>query len=221
MTSDAASGGNGRTGYGGDVTLRLAVLGDSIAFGQGTARAEDRPAARLTRGLAGHDVEVTTRVFAVSGARSAGLGAQVDRALPWQPDLAVVVIGANDLTHRTPVERAARDLGDAVRRLVEQGAEALVAPAPDLSVVPHVPPDVRALVRAGSLLLREAQVRAVRAAGGHVADHDGTSDSFAADPGGLFSADGFHPSADGYRVIADALLPDLLALARSRDGRRP
>jgi len=208
------------------MTLRLAVLGDSIAFGQGAARPEDRPAALFTRGLAASDIEVTARVFAVPGARSAGLAAQVERAVSWRPELAVVVIGANDLTHRVPVRTAAQALGEAVRRLREHGAEVLVAPAPDLSIVPQVPRAARSLVRAGSLWLRQAQARAVRDAGGHVADHGDTTESFAADPAMHFSADSFHPSSAGYQVIAGALLPDLVALARdltgvSGDGTRP
>jgi lysophospholipase L1-like esterase len=193
------------------VTLRLALLGDSIAFGQGARRQEHRPAALLARGLAGHGLEVGTRVFAVRGARSAGLAAQVDKAVAWQPDLAVVVIGANDLTHRVPPEQAARDLGAACRRLRQVGAEVVVAPAPDLSAVPQVPPALRPVVRAGSDLLRLLQSEAVLAAGGRVADGDGsTSAAFAADRS-LFSGDSFHPSGAGYRVIVDALLPLVLA----------
>jgi lysophospholipase L1-like esterase len=65
-------------------------------------------------------------------------------------------------------------------------------------------------VRAGSRRLRDLQVDAVRAAGGRVADAEGrTSELFAADRG-LFSDDQFHPSGDGYAVIADALLVELL-----------
>jgi lysophospholipase L1-like esterase len=192
------------------VTLRLALLGDSIAFGQGAHRQEDRPASRLARALTSHGVDVDTRVFAVRGARSAGLAAQVDGALAWRPDVAVVVVGANDLTHQVPPERAARDLGAAVRRLTDAGAEVVVAPAPDLSAVPHVPPALRPVVRAGSDLLRSQQTEAVLAAGGRVADADGsTSAAFAADRS-LFSGDSFHPSSAGYRVIVDALVPVVL-----------
>ena len=195
------------------MTLRLAVLGDSIAHGQGASRAEDTPARRLATALARHGVEVQPRVFAVPGARSPGLDAQVDRAVAWEPDVAVVVIGANDVTHRTPVERAAQHLGGAVRRLREAGARVVVAPAPDLSVVPHVPPAVRPVVQAASATLRAGQVAAVEAEGGVVADGDErTALAFAADPA-LFSGDLFHPSSAGYAVIADALLPAVLAAA--------
>jgi lysophospholipase L1-like esterase len=196
--------------------LRLAVLGDSIGFGEGATRPEDRPAARLSRALEDRGSPVTTKVLAVPGARSADLRGQVDRAVTWHPDIAVVVIGANDLGHRVPPAQAARDLGDAVRRLREAGADVVVAPAPDLSVVPQVPEAYRALIKAGSEKLRAQQVEAVVAAGGRVADRDGaTSTAFRADAS-LFSGDDFHPSSAGYAVIADALLPEVLAVVDDR-----
>jgi lysophospholipase L1-like esterase len=192
-------------------TLRFAVLGDSIAHGQGASRPADRPAARLARALEERGVPVTTEVYAVPGARSAALRAQVDRALGWRPDVAVVVVGANDLTHRVPPAAAARDLGDAVRRLRKAGAEVVVAPAPDISIVPHVPEAYRGLVRAGSALLRAQQVEAVLAAGGRVADRDGSTSTAFRNDASLFSGDSFHPSSAGYAVIAGALLPEILA----------
>lgn len=195
---------------------RLAVLGDSIAWGQGAARERDRLAPRLADGLALRGIEVDVEVFAVPGARSAGLAAQVSAALAWSPALAVVVIGANDLTHRAPVADAVRALADAVRRLRDADVEVVVAPAPDLSAVPHVPVFLRDAVRAAGESLRQRQVAAVVEAGGHVADPDQrASRAFAGDPS-LFSADRFHPSSAGYAVIADALMPALLVAADRR-----
>ena len=72
--------------------LRLALLGDSIAVGQGATRDADTPRVRLVEGLAAEGIDATARVFAVSGSRSSALRRQVDRALPWEPDLAVIVI---------------------------------------------------------------------------------------------------------------------------------
>jgi lysophospholipase L1-like esterase len=207
------------TGYDRHMPLRLALLGDSIAFGQGAARHGDTLASRLVDGLLDHGVDAAARVFAVPGARSTGLRPQVDRALSWEPHAVVLVIGANDLTHRVLPEQAARQLHTAVRRLRDRGSAVVVAPAPDLSIVPTVPAAMRGLVRAGSWLLREHQVRAVEAAGGRVADRDDrTSAAFAADRS-LFSGDSFHPSSAGYAVIAGALLPELVA-AVAESGRR-
>jgi lysophospholipase L1-like esterase len=195
-------------------TLRLAVLGDSIAYGTGATRGADTLGPRLVATLEAAGVRVEHRVFAVPGAVSADLAAQVERARAWRPQLVVVVIGANDLTRLVPPERAAAALGSAVRTLHAAGAQVVLAPAPDLSIVPHVPPFLREVVRAGSAVMRSAQVRVVRAEGGLVADADGaTSAAFAADPR-LFSADRFHPSSAGYAVIADALAPVVEDAAR-------
>lgn len=197
------------------MTLRLAVLGDSIAAGQGASRREDTLAERLLRGLADAGVDATARVFAVSGARSSGLRGQVDRALDWRPHVAVVVVGANDVTHRTPPEAAARALAETVRRVRSVAAEVVVAPAPDLSAVPHVPPAMRAAVRAASDRLRKRQIAAAAAEGARIADGDAsTSDAFHADPS-LFSADRFHPSSAGYALIAHGLLPHVIGAARA------
>lgn len=195
-------------------TLRLAVLGDSIAYGTGASRSADTLGPRLVAALSDAGVRVEHRVFAVPGAVSADLPAQVERARAWRPQLVVVVIGANDLTHLVPPGRAAAALGAAARSLRGIGAQVVLAPAPDLSIVPHVPPMLREVIRAGSAVLRAAQVGALRAEGGLVADADGaTSAAFAADPR-LFSADRFHPSSAGYAVIAAALAPVVVAAAR-------
>ncbi|MCW2504717.1 MAG: family lipolytic protein [Actinomycetia bacterium] len=198
------------------MTLRLAILGDSIAYGIGAARSQDNLAHLLAADLAAAGVAATPRVFAVPGARSSGLAAQVRSARAWHPDLAVIVIGANDLTRLVPPAQAAADLGTAVRELRAAGTETIVAPAPDLSVIPHVPPALRGIVQLGSARLREAQAAAVRAAGGRIADPDGiASAAFARDPA-LFSADRFHPSSAGYAVIAAAVAPAVRAAVAQR-----
>jgi lysophospholipase L1-like esterase len=199
--------------------IQLAVLGDSIGAGQGASRREDTIASRLVRGVAEAGVEASAQVFAVSGARSTALPAQVDRALEWQPTVAVIVIGANDVTHRTPPDAAAAALAEAVRRLRSRGVQVVVAPAPDLSSVPHVPPSLRPLVRAASARLRDRQVSAAVAEGALVADHEAsTASAFGADQS-LFSADRFHPSSAGYAVIAAELLPHVLDAVRAAPSR--
>ena len=195
------------------MTLTFAVLGDSIAYGQGASRTGDTLGARLAAELAGSGTPTDLRVFAVPGARSVSLGAQVRTAITWGPDIALIVIGANDLTHFVPPEHAARDLGDAVRALRSGGSHVVVCPAPDLSIVPFLPEQMRPIIRAGSARLRQAQTRAAILEGARVVDVDGsTSARFAADAT-LFCADRFHPSSAGYALITAAILPAVLAAA--------
>ena len=202
------------------MTLAFAVLGDSIAFGQGASRAADTVGARLAAELAAGDIATDVRVFAVPGARSQALAAQTQLATAWRPALALIIIGANDLTHFVPPEQAAGHLAQAVRALCAAGAEVVVAPAPDLSVVPWVPPQMRMAVRAGSRLLQDEQSRVARAEGARIADIGvGSAADFVVDPS-LFSADRFHPSSAGYAVIAASLAPTVREAAVAALARR-
>ncbi|MDG6106715.1 SGNH/GDSL hydrolase family protein [Dactylosporangium aurantiacum] len=194
------------------MTLTLAVLGDSIAYGQGAASPADTVGARLAASLTAAGTPARARVFAVPGADSLGLAEQVRRAAAEAPDVALIIVGANDLTHFVPAPRAAALLGDAVRALRAAGAQVVVTPAPDLSVVPWVPPQLRVAVRAGSAALQRAQTGAALAAGARVADIGRSAAAFAAEPA-LFSPDRFHPSSAGYAVIATALSPAVHAAA--------
>lgn len=195
------------------MTLNFAVLGDSIAYGQGAARASDTAGELLGAELVAAGTPTELRVYAVPGARSDALATQVRLATEWPPGLALIIIGANDLTHFVPPQQAAGYLGAAVRTLRAAGAQVVVAPAPDMSNVPWVPAQMRAIVRTGSSLLREAQTRAALAEGARVANVEGdASQRFGADAG-LFSADMFHPSSAGYALIARALAPAIHAAA--------
>jgi lysophospholipase L1-like esterase len=195
--------------------LKLAVLGDSIGYGQGAASRADTVGARLAAALSEVGAEPDLRLFAVPGATSAGLTQQVRSAVGWVPDIAVIVIGANDVTRFVPVHDAANWLAEGVHALRVAGTQVVVAPAPDLSVVPWVPVQLRGVVRAASATLREGQTRAALAAGARVADVNGaTAARFAADPT-LFCGDRFHPSSAGYAVIAAALTPSVLAAAEA------
>ncbi len=128
------------------------------------------------------------------------------------PDVAVILIGANDVTHRIDRSIAVRHLEMAVRRLREVGAEVVVGTCPDLGAIEPVPQPLRLLARRWSRDLAAAQTVAVVEAGGRaVSIGDLLGPEFAAQPKILFSEDRFHPSAAGYARVAAALLPSVSA----------
>ncbi len=201
-------------------SLRLAVLGDSLAHGVGAARPDDTLGARLAGLLDRSEYAVALHVLAVPGATSLDLAAQVRRAAPLGADLAVVVVGANDLPRMVPPDRSAAALRSAVEALRAGGTTVVVVPAPDLSTVPWVPPALRPALRTACAELQRRQAAVAAAAGAVVAPvADQVAAAFAADPA-LFCADRFHPSSAGYARIAAALAPAVTAAAAAAHRTR-
>jgi lysophospholipase L1-like esterase len=212
----------GRTGA---PPLRLVLLGDSAALGVGVDRADDTVGGQLARLLSegggpagGGERQVWLSSVGVSGSRSTDLATQVARALLGErPDVAVILVGANDVAALRRPGEAAAYLGAAVRRLRQAQVRVVVGTCPDLGAVRAIAPPLRQLAGWLGRHTARAQTVAVIEAGGAVVD-------LAAETGAVFRADagtlchdGYHPSADGYRVWAHALLP---AVARAAAGTR-
>ncbi len=204
---------DGVWGTGDGQEIRLAVLGDSSAAGLGVQDAIETPAVLIAAGLsevAGRPVRLFN--VAVVGARSGDMLGQVDRVTPERPDVAVIMIGANDVTGRVQPADAVRQLAEAVSRLHDIGCEVVVGTCPDLGTIKPVLQPLRHLARMWSRQLAAAQTVAVVEAGGRsVSLGDILGPEFDARPAELFSPDRFHPSAEGYAAAAAVVLPSVCA----------
>jgi lysophospholipase L1-like esterase len=192
--------------------IRLAMLGDSLAVGLGAETESHLPGVLVASGLAeesGRPVRLDT--YAVSGSTSRDLALQVELALADAPDVALILIGANDVTKRIRLQTAATLLGEAVRRLRAEGVAVVVGTCPDLAVVRSIPQPLRGVVHTWSLTLSRLQRAAVYHAGGHavsLADLLTPEFLIRAD---YFSSDRFHPSGAGYEAAVAVLLPTVCA----------
>ncbi|NBM15937.1 SGNH/GDSL hydrolase family protein [Streptomyces sp. GC420] len=196
--------------------LRFGMLGDSTAAGQGVHHSRQTPGALLASGLAAvAERPVDLRNVAQPGAQSDDLARQVSGLLSdpaWLPDVCVIMIGANDVTHRMPMTRSVRYLSEAVRRLRSTGSEVVVGTCPDLGTIEPVYQPLRFLARRVSRQLAAAQtIGTVDAGGRTVSLGDLLGPEFAANPRELFGPDNYHPSAEGYATAAMAILPTLCA----------
>jgi lysophospholipase L1-like esterase len=217
---------DGSYGSGSGTPILLVVLGDSSAAGMGSDTRYQTIGAILANGVSafsGRPVHLTN--VAVIGAKSSGLALQVTNALDAipSPDAAVILIGANDVTHRIDKSIAVRHLEGAVRRLRDAGAEVVVGTCPDLGTLQPIAQPLRSLARRWSRDLAAAQTVGVVEAGGRtVSLGDLIGPEFAERPAEMFSKDRFHPSAAGYARAAAALLPSVCAaLGLFGDDSRP
>jgi lysophospholipase L1-like esterase len=194
--------------------FRLTLIGDSTAASVGTDRAEDTLAARLADSL--HERWVYWNSYGVPGARVEDIFPQVRHVLrEREPDAVVVLIGANDVLHLTPLTIVKHNLYAVVRTLRSRGIPVIVGTCPEMGTPAFLPP-LRTIISMRGYQVAAAEKDAVRAAGGVSVD-------LAAEVGPLFFADprtlswdAFHPSARGYALWAQALSPALRAASISQ-----
>jgi len=202
--------------------LSMVILGDSSAAGYGVHKPRETPGALLATGVSRRlRRPVRLHRLAVVGSMSAGLSYQVDAALEYDPEVAVILVGGNDITHAMAFAAAARHLGDGVRRLRAVGCKVVVGTCPDIGAIQPIKPPLRWVARSWSRQLAALQTVAVVEAGGRtVSIGDLLGPAFAADPVRMFSSDQFHPSAEGYARAAAVIMPTLMAVL-GEDDRAP
>ncbi|GAB2733242.1 SGNH/GDSL hydrolase family protein [Salinifilum aidingensis] len=200
--------------------LALAVLGDSSAAGLGVTTPAELPGVLIARELAEElDRPVALTTHAIVGTTSQGLARQVTAARTEEPELVLIIVGANDVTSRLPIASSGRLLGDAVRSFRADGVPVVAGTCPDLGAIRPIPQPLRAVASRWSLALAQSQRREVEAAGGYAVPlADLLSPEFLTRPGEFFSPDRFHPSAAGYEAATTVLLPALSAALGAWDG---
>lgn len=199
--------------------IQLALLGDSTAAGVGASTSDATVAGGLGRLLVeppGRRVELVS--VAVSGADSTDLSAQTTRLLAHhkEMDVAIVLVGANDVTHLTALDDVQRTTETTVRRLRAAGLAVVVGTCPDMGTSTAIPQPLREISAWRGRAVGAAQRAAVADAGGVAVDlEELTGPAFRADQA-LLASDRYHPSDRGYRLWVEALAPAVI-----RAGQKP
>ena len=204
--------------------LVLAVLGDSSVAGVGADSAEDTLTYGVAKALADR-YRVSLHALGVSGSRLSNVVAeQLPRLAEHDPDLVLVCVGTNDLTHGTRTAEIRRQL-----RLLGEGL-ATVAPRA-VVVVSGLPPaeTARAFWRPLRDLLGVRAWALTRIYRAELVKHGITVFDIAPLTRAafrrqrhLFSDDLFHPSSAGYAflgTIYGRAVHDALAAARAVASR--
>jgi lysophospholipase L1-like esterase len=202
--------------FGNGPTLTYVILGDSTSIGQGT----DYPSsyAWQTAQHLSQTHQITLVNVGVSGARAADIAtSQINEALPRKPDIVLLAVGANDVTHLTSMASLEESLVSIITRLRQENpnVQIVVTGSPAMGSVPRFPWPVKQLAAH-----RTRQVNAVYVRLGAKYNlvfapiADKTGPAFLADPS-LFAIDKFHPNARGY-ALWTPVLNDALDIALTR-----
>lgn len=200
--------------------VELLLLGDSIAAGLGADKPKHTLGAQLARRVAkrtGRAVRLHTA--ALVGSETSMLRAQLAGLPPgYVADVAVIVVGGNDVTHRVRTAVSRAHLAEAILSLRSAGTQVVVGTCPDLGALGAVPQPLRALGAIASRQLAAAQRDVATGLGARVVSlAEVVGPFFIAQPEQMFAVDRFHPSSAGYRRTAKAIVPSVLAALDHED----
>lgn len=193
--------------------LNFVVIGDSTSVGVGATSLRSTYPWLLATHLAGR-YRVRLTVVGRSGARMADAATEfVPKAAALRPDLVLIGIGANDVTHLTPLPRFERWMSKVIESLREADTELLVALGPRFDA-PALPQPLRTLARARARAINRTIRKIAVVHGVTVLDLPGGVGSAFARDRSLYCDDGFHPSDRGYVLWAEAMKDDVESAAR-------
>ncbi len=194
-------------------TTEMAAFGDSAMAGVGVRAAEETLPVQIAQRVAdgtGRPVHVVG--YAVSGARTRDVRTHQLPTLRRVPDVSVLVVGTNDVTHMARLDTLQRETEVLLDALTASGRSVVMSSLPEFWAMRALGHPLRAMAHGYGSLVRQVHRRAAAGRSGvTLVDVCGSVGwEFVTDPATM-SADRFHPSARGYGRIADAMAPAVVA----------
>jgi acyl-CoA thioesterase-1 len=180
----------------------IVAVGDSLTAGYGVAPDMAYPA-RLEKRLAADGFRYRVINAGVSGETSSGVLSRVAWILTLKPDIAILVTGANDGLRGIDPALTKRNIVETIRQLQ----------AKNVAVVLGGMQMVQNLGKEYTEAFRSIYPEAARETGVRLIPF--FLQGVAGDPA-LNQPDGIHPTADGYRIIAETVYPYVAAAIHGR-----
>jgi acyl-CoA thioesterase I len=199
--------------------VRYVALGDSTGAGVGAR--EGGYVARLFKRIAAGRSGSTLTNLCVSGATTSDvLRGQLGRGVATDPNLVTLGIGINDIGHGFALEEFARNF-DAILTRLKEGTRAtiVVTNLPDISSAPRIPPSLRVEYQQRIIEFNNKLQEIASRHGVTVFDvFTITHEELQSHPE-YFSADGFHPSDQGYELWAEQMWPTIARVIGAESQR--
>ena len=202
--------------------LKVAVIGDSTALGQGADSVEGSFSyIYIQEVLSQKYSRIKYLNLGVSGARSIDvIRDQLDEAVKFKPDLIFISVGANDVTLNTSDEEFGKNIQKITQKSLETGAEIIWINIPDFSTSPILLPPLNMYFSNKSRQLNIVLDSVLSKTSVCLVDINKKAKKvFLSQLDKYFSQDMFHPSYEGYRYwvenISDPIKDDLRSDLRS------
>lgn len=178
----------------------ILVAGDSTAVGIGAKKPEESTAGRLGTFYPHADI----RNISKSGDRVVDTLAKLREAQVGSEkyNLLLIQVGANDITHQTPLDTLEKDLRDLIDVASEKSKQVVILHSADVGTAPIFPEPIAWFISRQSRIVHDLFVRVTAEKNVTYVDllQAGTDDIFLQDIERYYAADHFHPSGEGYRV---------------------
>lgn len=190
--------------------LRYVVMGDSTSIGQGTSY--NHSYARVSAEHLAADYKVRLTNVGVSGARANDVATdQLAKALQYDPDIVLIAVGANDVTHLTSTSSVRKSLQTTIDglRKTNPDVKIVVTGTPAMGSVARFPWPLKQLAGQRTKQLNHAYDDIIAKNNLILAPIAAKTGKAFRDNPELFAPDKFHPNTAGYKlwipVINDAL----------------
>ena len=192
--------------------VHYVALGDSTGVGVGARNGGY--VGRIFKNIEKVRAESTLTNLCVSGATSADvLTRQLERGVAANPNLVTLGIGINDIGHGLELEEFAENYDAILKRLkAETKATIVVSNLPDISTAPRIPPTLRNEYQERIILFNRKLEEIAGRHGVVVFDVFNITHQELPKHPEYFSADGFHPSDEGYELWAQQMWPTIAGI---------
>ena len=179
-------------------SMRVLVVGDSLAAGVGAADPADSLAGRIAHMLPG--AEVVNE--GVSGARINEVKDALRNAPEGSYDFIFITAGANNILHLASLDEAQTQMDALLKEAKTRGRYVVLLTCGNMGLAPIFPPGVSAFYshRASEALQRFAMVADQNDVAFIDLYYEEDNDPFAKDEERYYAADKFHPSGAGYGI---------------------
>ncbi|MCP4309419.1 MAG: SGNH/GDSL hydrolase family protein [bacterium] len=194
--------------------LRLVVLGDSSVTSPGVEPLDASWPRQIAHRLA-EQFHVELHSVAVGGSKACDvLTSQLADAIAFQPDIAIISVGANDAMRGVPLARFDREYDKILAQMARHVPGIAVSGVGDLGSIPRLPALARSLIRIRGRSFDRAIRRVTARYPGVLKTHTWSSgwNEFRTNPEEAFAGDLFHASAYGHRIYTNAAMPAVNAL---------